>query len=35
VKAAKEPILRWTPKHTQTAPAGAVLGGPEVVKREW
>lgn len=35
VKAAKEPILRWTPKHEQTGASGAVTGGPEVVKREW
>ena len=35
VKAAKEPILRWTPKHDQTAPAGAVTSGTEVLKREW
>jgi glycine dehydrogenase subunit 2 len=35
VKAAKEPILRWTPRHEQTGASGAVTGGPEVVKREW
>ena len=36
VKAAKEPILRWTPKHNQTGANGDVTGGPgEVVKREW
>lgn len=36
VKAAKEPILRWTAKHPRTGSAGAVTAGePEVVKREW
>jgi glycine dehydrogenase subunit 2 len=35
VKAAKEPVLRWTKKHDQTAPAGAVTAGSEVVRREW
>jgi glycine dehydrogenase subunit 2 len=36
VKAAKEPILRWTPKHEQTGKSGDVTSGePEVVKREW
>ena len=35
VKAAKEPILRWTPKHEQTGKNGDVTGGAEVVKREW
>ena len=35
VKAAKEPILRWTAKRDQTGPAGAVTGGQSVVRQEW